>query len=201
MFTSVIASASLKQIVDFPTRGNNLLDLLFINKRITSYKVYNMPNVADSDHSGLLFKWCMHSKDDVNFNFDVHKENMRRPYLSCKWQVNKINWTYLQSHLMDAIFSIKYSNNLDQRNTDVNKLNQDIADAIYSSLDQTTPKNQSYNKQMISKCSCNKPVWVTPDCLLAIHIKRKLYARYKSDKSSQNCIIFKVASNKCKGII
>ena len=53
-FLAYFAQGELSQIKSHPTRGNNILDIVLLNKGLQACSLMCVPPFACSDHSGLL---------------------------------------------------------------------------------------------------------------------------------------------------
>ena len=60
LFADFISSHGLSQIVDQPTRGNSILDVVLCSDVLCCDDVEVLPPISTSDHNTVCFKLCLH---------------------------------------------------------------------------------------------------------------------------------------------
>ena len=144
--------AFLHQAVDTPTRGNNILDLVFTNGSdlIDSCEVGEP--LASSDHNIIRIKLNLQIKTRDNTllipNYRrANFENMRR-------ELDNVNWEHLLDvHCIDELYS-----------------------RFTAKLKAIEKNNIPYRQRRVDKC---KPAWMTNCLKKMITDKRKAYKKHK----------------------
>lgn len=117
---------NLTQIVDFPTRGQNILDLIFVSNNFPKINVNQLPPLGKSDHhcivATLEYNPKNHhtSQNNISRDFDFKKGN----YLALNQYFNNISWNFL--------LSPHYKN-------DINSLYSDFLQTIYLGMEHFIP--------------------------------------------------------------
>ena len=65
---NTLLSHSLSQIVDFPSRGSNYLDLVFCNQHVVHDDVMCLPHFSTSDHCSIAFNIIASQFSSVSAN-------------------------------------------------------------------------------------------------------------------------------------
>lgn len=105
VFLNIISSSNLTQLIDFPTRERNTLDLLFANKPSTISNISKFPPLGASDHLTIGFAITSDIIEDIL---------PKTPFL---------DWKNTNFELLDSYFlfyrweSVINSNNLDETYT------------------------------------------------------------------------------------
>jgi len=127
-FLNFVNTFGLTQIVDFPTRQGNTLDI-FPTNRPSLFELC-VPIAGISDHKAVLTK--------SNINIMAHEQSRRKIYL----------WNRTDSNLIRAFFCDfcnEFLNN-DSINTAINQLWSDFQSACHFCLDNLVPSKLSSDK-------------------------------------------------------
>ena len=105
----------LKQFVDFPTRGSNILDLILANKEFSVSDLLSCPGV--SDHDMLMYKFHVKAEKNINRARNVYfydkadlaglKRFLQNAYVNFRAHAASMNveaqWVYFKNKLSEAV--------------------------------------------------------------------------------------------------
>jgi hypothetical protein len=165
----VVEDNCFEQVVDKPTRGDNILDLFLTTKQSLVEEVKVEPGV--SDHHAVLV--------EVQLNSRRKKLPPRKVYLR-----NKADISGIKKYLED--FQDSYFSNKSSIQNDWDK----IEGAIKNTMDKNVPQKQTSNRQ-------NLP-WFTTKHRRMIRKKKKAYNIAKSTGREEDWTYFKFIQKKLK---
>lgn len=200
LFLDVIRTLQLKQIVNFPTRKANILDLIFLNTTFTNYSIMNCPNISDSDHCSINVILHIPVLDTNSHNNG--KQNTTPNSKLSTWDLSNLNWlAFSNSLLMEIKKAYNFCDGGELTVNDLNRwINQSIENALFLHAKKRTSRadiNSVVSSSLINRLN----PWINHHCLQAIYYKRKCYKRYTQDNSIVNLIAFKASSKLCKACI
>ena len=153
-FTKTVKDNYLWQLVDFPTRINNTLDLLLTNIPEKVINVHGFEDIISTDHTLISF--------DVDFKI-CKKPKVKRSVYNFK----NANWLGLKQVLANIPWELGFVSD------DINTLLSSWSESFISAVNDHVPKRTS-------RCMYDPP-WIDKE-LLAL-LKKKNIQRKKSRKS------------------
>jgi len=114
-FLETVSELGLKQFVHFPTRGDNILDLILSNKEFSVSDVLPCPGV--SDHEMIIYDFHVNAEKIANRTRKVylyHKSDLislrnflQNAYIYFKVRASSMNvetqWVYFKNKLFEAV--------------------------------------------------------------------------------------------------
>ena len=168
MFTNLLLDCYLFQLVEHPTRGNNILDLVITNTpTFIQSNILTGPQWSDSglpsDHYPVVF------------DFAVHVRLKDHPAIQ-RFDFKKADFASLNQALM----LIPLSNGIDNVSStgDFDSLWDSWNDLVFAALNTYVPK--------VNCRHANRPPWITKDLAKAINKKKTLWRRIKKSKTPAN---------------
>ena len=152
-FTEILDDHNLQQLVDTPTRGENILDLFCTNNPTLVSKVSTIPGL--SDHSIVLVESTIRPKVSK-----VQPRNITL-YKKADWEGFKASMSKFKEHVL--LNKCKY---------DVESLWSDLKQHIEDGIKQHIPSKRVSGK--------NKLPWVTVDIKRLIRKRDKLFYRQRT---------------------
>ena len=148
LFDSIIKN-SFSQLINKPTRNNNIIDLLFTNEKQL------LSNINIGDYFGLYKNISDHYSVSFNVNiekypckqilksnnFDFNNSNIKL----IKYHLSRFNWEYLNSNDYNIDQKVEYFNNV------LNKLFISHIPNINNTIKQVLPKNILKLKKQVKK--------------------------------------------------
>ena len=139
-FAEFVMQHALQQLVHAPTRGNNILDLVFSDDPYSVCNLEITQPFSSSDHNAITFQlFC-----GVAF-CDVSQSN-RNAFTPPKYCFRKANW----EGISDALESVDWRNLL--FNNSVDKLWEAFYDTLFSIIDKFVPKACDGRTKSKRKC-------------------------------------------------
>ena len=136
--------SGLKVLVDFPTRGQSILDNCLTNKESLFNKCYPITSQMKSDHKGVVLPAGKKLKP-VRCTYKIHDYREHRK-IAFRQKLLEFNWEYMNS------------------NTDVDRLVEELQAALCNMMEQCFPTKTV-------RVSSRDPKWMTP--LLKILLKKR----------------------------
>ena len=165
-FLDILNEFNLVQMVEKPTRLNNILDLFLTNNPTLVNKVTTLPGL--SEHDAVYI--------DVNIRPQIDKQKPRKVHL-----YNKAHWDQFKSHMKD--FHTNFTSNLEGKS--VNQLWTDLKDAIHTGLSLYVPCKTVSGKKSLP--------WITQQIKRYIRKRDSLYHKHKrSGKESDRAAFLKM---------
>jgi len=154
LFLDILNDHNLVQIINTPTRGQNVLDLFLSNipSNIINHKT--LPSLGDSDHEIVCIETLLRPIRN-------RKNNVPKP------QYNKANWGLFGDHM--TVFHETFLN-LDTDNMSVD----DLWSMFKSELSSATIKFVPHKVQ-----GCKKLPWITKSIIRLIRKRDKLHIKIK----------------------
>ena len=150
-FLDQVQDSFLFQHVDFPTRGNNILDLVLSSEEGMVSNLTTLGKLGASDHDILFFNLC--TKVNIKHNQRLVPNFRRANWQQINQDMAMIDWdTLLEGKDVEESWSV-----------------------FKSKLLQICGKHVPYCKKRLRK---RKP-WINQGLIRKIRKKRKLYNRYK----------------------
>ena len=106
MFRNLKNEHQLQQHITKPTRGNAILDLVFVSNSIIVYEISCLPPINASDHNSQLLR-CQLSSLPLRRSLRPHFD-----YESLCLTISNINWTLAFSHCRH--FATRFTNLLSE---------------------------------------------------------------------------------------
>ena len=171
-FLSVVSDCFLFQHIDFPTRGENCLDIVLSSEEYMVSDVTDMGKIGSSDHTTISFK--------LNFSTKVTSNNSKVP------DYRKADYGGIKSEL--SVDWVNLLGNLDT-NDSWNLVNKMLADAVKKFV----PIRKRRSK--------NKPMWMTTSVMKEVKKKKKLWNTYKKSRQDIDLLNFQEQQKKTKNLI
>ena len=172
-FLDFVNTFRLTQIVDFPTRLSNTLDIFLTNR--PSLINYCTPIAGISDHKAVL--------TESNISIFVQKQLRRKIYL---W--NRADSSLIRNFFYDFSYEYLHSNTTD---TPINQLWIDFKSACHFCLDTLVPSKLSSNK------TSHRP-WITTYIKRLCRRKKQAYAQYRRSRSPTTWQYYKTLKHLAK---
>lgn len=153
LFCDCILDNFLTQHVFMPTRGENILDLVFSSEPDLVSNVQVINGLADSDHCMLLYN--MHMKSAENMVSKIVFDYNKGDFESFKQELQKIDWCSLFQGDVLSCWSIFKTILLDLESKYIHK------------------------RILNSNAKGKKPIWMTRKVGNVIKRKRKVFARHR----------------------
>ena len=157
-FIDMIQDHSLDQIVNVPTRDNNILDLIFTNVPDKVNRLVTLPPLGTSDH------------DIVFAEFDISLDcNRKAPRKTFKF--HKANWEEIKIFVYDKLSEFSdYS--------DTEHMWQHFRTTIQLALEKYMPVRRTSGKRHIP--------WITFKVRKSMNKRDRFYKIWKHHKSARN---------------
>jgi len=169
-FLNFVNTFGLTQVVDFPTRQSNTLDIFLTNR--PSLIEHCVPIAGISDHEAVLIKSYI--------SIIAHVQSRRKIYL---W--NKSNSNLIRAFFYD--FCNEFLNN-NSINSPINQLWSDFQSACHFCLDNLVPSKLSSNKTF------HQP-WITTSIKRLCRRKRRAYTQYRRSRTPSTWLRYKTLKN------
>ena len=150
----VMQEHGLEQIVNQPTRHQNILDLFFLNHPSVKHTIDILPGLGDHDIV------CV----DIEMRSKINKQNPRQIYL-----YYRADWDSIKEDLTNLLHSSDFSST-DTKTVD--ELWIKFKDTILHSV-------RSHIPHKLTRTRCDLP-WLTSDIRKQIKKRNKLYHQYKT---------------------
>jgi len=170
-FIQMMYDCHLDQIVNFPTRGKNILDILLTNNNSLIERIIDIPGI--SDHNSIVVA-------DVKACVLRSKPALRKIYM---W--NKANIKELKESVLQNIRELCSRYSIDN---DINMIWQDFTKII----DDTMSKIPSF----ISSSRYNQP-WISVKCKRLSRRKKRAYNRAKRTQLESDWKRFRELNSEC----
>jgi len=158
----------ISQLVVHPTRGKNILDLVFTNSPDSISSVCVVDNLSGTDHDSIEFSICvslpnLSTCEKTLYNFK------KADFCALQVLLSHIPWDQLdlESNIEDTWTRWK--------------------DLFFMTVDFIIPKSQWKPKKLKH--------WFTNDTLYLVRVKQHLYQKMKRNNSETNCHKYKAVSN------
>ena len=174
IFTKSIKDHFLWQVVDFPTRQENLLDLVLTNIPDKIVDIERFYDILDSDHK--LIKFYI----DLRI---ARTPQVKRQVCNFK----KADWSDLKRTLSLIDWDLCFVEN------DINALLDNRSDVFLTAVDQHIPKNKARN--------VNEHPWIDHELLQLIKVKNKRRAAAIKSGSADDQNKFKQIRREVKALI
>ena len=170
-FIDAFYDNSWVQLVDFPTRFHNILDLVFMNESEYADNVHSEPSLSvTADHLSVVFDWLVGP-----LSRDVSAE--RGGVLN--WR--RADWPKLCS----IIRAIDFRPILETRDVETNW--RSISTSLKKAIEHAVPFKPSGKRD-------RRPIWANQEAWKALKAKHNAYRRFKRVNSAQSFHCFKQAS-------
>jgi len=153
----VMLEYGLEQIVDQPTRHQNILDLFFLNHPNDEYTVNILPGLGDHDIVSV----------DINVQHQINKLCRREIYL-----YDRADWDSIRQDVISLMDTSEF-NSPDDRTVD--ELWMKFKDTVMQSM-------RSHIPRKFTRTRCDLP-WLTSTIRKQIRKRNKLYHQYKTSHS------------------
>ena len=165
----------LEQTINFPTRGENCLDLVFTNFTELISEIKRDVPLASSDH------------DSVTFSLKCDLES--KPNTATRWNYRKGDYDKLRLLLSEIDWTDKFEN----------RGCADMWEIFKCELERVQKDCIPVSKIRSSKNQ--KKAWLTNEVVIAINEKKLAYKNFLQDKTEANLNIVKLRNIACKKII
>ena len=159
---------NIEQVIDKPTRGDNILDLLFTNNKSTLHKFDTLPPLGKSDH------------DIIYSEITVRPNRVNPPYRTV-YIFRKANWEGIKQKLTTLF------NNM-QNSTDhppVNELWESFKTTLLNAMQEFIPQKQIKPRHVLP--------WVTHSILKLVRAKQRLHSKLRQHHCPNNLDKYKKA--------
>ena len=170
-FLDTVIDKALFQLVTFPTHNKgNILDLILTDCPDRMVNIENIGNLSNSDH-------CI-------ISLDIQCDSINNNECDMIPNFGKI----------DSVGFLNYFRNLEietsMTNLDCNESWTLFKDSIIDGIDKFVPKQKRRQN--------SRPVWIKQNVLRLCRQKRRRFAIYCKDRSSENLRIYKDVEKKCR---
>ena len=153
----VMLEHGFEQIVNQPTRHQNMLDLFFLNHPNDKYTVNILPNLGDH---GIV-------SVDIHVQHQINKVCCREIYL-----YDRANWDSIRLNVISLNNTSDFTS---PNNRTVDELWMKFKDTVIQSM-------RSYIPHKFTRTHCDLP-WLTSTIRKQIRKRNKLYRQYKTSHS------------------
>ena len=147
LFTKAIKDHFLWQVIDFPTRNDNFLDLLLTNIPEKISNIKGIQDILNSDHQLIELS--------IDLRIKSRRHLQRRLY-----NFKKADWNGLKYSLCLIIWDLYFEEN------DINASLTNWSDTFFAAVDQHIPTSKPRN--------VNEHPWIDHELLNLIKVKNKL---------------------------
>lgn len=151
---------NLDQVVDQPTRGDNILDLLLTNNKTSLSKLSILPGLGKSDH------------DIVYAEIDVAPNRTKKPPRRI-FQYKKAKWGDFKDKLLTLFDDMSQTSST----TSANDLWEALKVTLQQGMAQHIPQRTVSPKHRLP--------WVSHDIRKLLQHRNKVYAKWKKEKSAR----------------
>ena len=183
-FADFIMDHYFYQLVDKPTRVNNILDLVLSNSPISIASVESGPSLADagvpSDHYPVIF--------EIEVKLELKNACKRHCYVFKNADFDSLNKDLSLLPLSAGVEEISTPE-------DLNEAWKQWSDLVFAAIDTHISK--------APRRGANKPPWINKELAKAINKKKTLWRRIRKSKNAQmlrphsTCRYWTVSQTKC----
>jgi hypothetical protein len=166
-FLNLVQDCFLVQHVNVPTRGDNILDLVFTSEDNMVENIEVREHFSSSDHNIIV--WTLNCKTVMNENHMINYDYTKADYVKINENIKSINW--------DIEF---FGKNADQMWSKFN-------DVVITNITSHVPLKKIKNKKY--------PFWMTRKAIRAQKYKSRMWKRYRESFAYNDEIEYKKARN------
>ena len=108
-FSSYFKNNSLVQLVDFPTRGDNMLNVILTDNAQQIVNIHPLPPIGNSDHLTISWNLILDSDSVSNLSIEPPSVHSSRDYNFINYKYYKADW----QSITNVLSSINWYNEFD----------------------------------------------------------------------------------------